>query len=192
MGRPKLALPLGNRTVLERVIAALRAAKVDRIVVILGPHVAGLAESVRMAGASVALLSEATPDMRATVEAGLRHIEKTFQPNARDSWLLCPADHAMLDATIIRHLCDELDKRPDCSIALPVFEGKRGHPTIISWRHAERIRSFPKEIGMNLYLRQFASETLELTVSSADVLLDLNTPEDYDKLSRRFASLLGE
>jgi molybdenum cofactor cytidylyltransferase len=192
MGRPKLALPLGNRTVLGRVIDSLRAANVDRIVVVLGPHVATLADSARMAGASVALLSEATPDMRATVDAGLQHIETTFQPNENDAWLLCPADYALLDAAMIRQLWDELHKRPDCSIALPIFEGKRGHPTIISWKHAERIRNFPKEKGLNLYLRQFAGETFELRVSSVEVLLDLDTPEDYDKLRRRFAGLLGE
>jgi molybdenum cofactor cytidylyltransferase len=192
MGRPKLALPLGNRTVLERVIDALRDARVDQIVVVLGPHVAELAEPARSAGADAMVLDQPTPDMRATIEAGLAHIEATHRPSHADAWLLCPADHPTLDAVIVRRLWEEFRKRPSSSIAVPTFEGKRGHPTIISWRHVEGIRNFAKDKGLNVYLRPFASETLEVPVDSADVLADLDTPEDYEKLRRRFAGLLGE
>src|SRR5262249_26069528 len=38
--------------------------------------------------------------------------------------------------------------------------------------------------GLNVYLRQHAAETLELPVDSADVLCDLDTPEDYERLRR--------
>ncbi len=192
MGRPKLALLLGNRTVLERVIDALREAKVDQIVVVLAPHVAELAEPARSAGANVVILPEATPDMRATIEAGLAHIAATFHPNCDDAWLLCPADHPVLDAKVVMQMWDEYRMQPECSIGVPVFNGKRGHPTIISWRHAEQIHAFHRGFGLNKYLRQFAAETLELPIDSADVLIDLDTPEDYEKLRTRFAGLLGE
>src|SRR5437879_4363300 len=46
MGRPKLALPLGGRSVLERVVDALRGAGVD-VLVVLGPHVADLAAAAQ-------------------------------------------------------------------------------------------------------------------------------------------------
>jgi molybdenum cofactor cytidylyltransferase len=192
MGRPKLALPLGNRTVLERVIDALRDAKVDQIVVVLGPHIAELAASARSAGANVVVLPEPTPDMRATIEAGLQHIATIFGPTRDDAWLLCPADHPVLDANVVIKMWDEYRARPECSIAVPTFNGRRGHPTIISWRHAEQIHAFPREFGLNKYLRQFAAETLELPVNSSDVLIDLDTPEDYEWLCVRFAGLLGE
>lgn len=192
MGRPKLALPLGNRTVLERVIDALRDAKVDQIVVVLGPHVAELAESARSAGANALILDQPTPDMRTTIEAGLDHIEAALRPSHADAWLLCPADHPTLDAGIIRNLWDELQKAPECSIATPTFKGKRGHPTIISWSHVAGIRDFAKEKGLNLYLREFERETLEMLCDSAEVLIDLDTPADYERLQRRFAGLLRE
>ena len=46
MGRPKLALPLGERTILEQVVAALRQAEVEHILVIVGPHVRGGGKNV--------------------------------------------------------------------------------------------------------------------------------------------------
>ena len=52
MGRPKLALPLGGRTVLERVIETVRSAKIEDILVVLGPDVADLKDLAERAGAS--------------------------------------------------------------------------------------------------------------------------------------------
>ena len=81
-GRPKLTLPLGNRTVLEHVVAALQAGGRRRVLVVVGPRETALAELAGAAGAMVFVLAEETADMRATVEAGLRWEEK-FAPVPR-------------------------------------------------------------------------------------------------------------
>src|SRR5207244_5407504 len=103
MGRPKLALPLGGRTVLECIIDALKQAEAE-VLVILGPHVAELAAPARSAGAIVLELPQATPHMRATVEAGLAHLEAQFHPDPAEPWLLSPADHPTLDPDLVRSL----------------------------------------------------------------------------------------
>jgi len=186
MGTPKLALPLGARTVLERVIDALNAADA-RTLVVLSPHVADLAKLARDAGANVLLLPESTADMRATVEAGLAHLHGQLNPEPNDIWLLVPADHPTLDSELIRNLQSEFEARPDCSITVPTFAGRRGHPALIRWRHWPAIRTFPRDRGLNAYLRQFPNETLELSVDSPDILIDLDTPDEYERLRRRFA-----
>lgn len=99
MGRPKLSLPLGGRTVLERIVAALRQGGVDAVLAVVGPHDPGLAALAEAAGACVLRLPEATADMRATVERGLRLLEERFHPRPDDAWLLAPADHPALTRT---------------------------------------------------------------------------------------------
>src|SRR5918994_1608295 len=93
MGQPKLSLRLGGRTVIECVVSALRAGGVQHVVVVIGPHVGDLAAPATLAGADVCLLPEPTPDMRSTVEYGLRWLEQTHAPGPDDFWLLAPADH---------------------------------------------------------------------------------------------------
>jgi molybdenum cofactor cytidylyltransferase len=182
MGRPKLALPLGDRTVLDHVIAALRQVPVEHILVVIGPHVSELAPLAKAAGAEVLLLTSATADMRATVEQGLRYMEERWAPQPEDAWLLVPADHPTLDAGVVRQLLHALTTHPEHSIAVPTFEGRRGHPALIAWRHVARMRTLPAGQGLNVYLRQETTATEEVPVETATVLMDLDTPEDYEHL----------
>lgn len=184
MGRPKLALPLAGRTVLEHVVTVLRAGGVERVVVVLGPHVADLAPVATACGAEVVLLPEPTADMRATVEHGLAHLEATRPP---DAWFLVPADHPTLAKEIIRDLLTARMRQPSQSVFVPVWQGRRGHPTLIDWSHTAGIRAHPAGEGLNRYLRLHAAATLEVPAPTSAVVDDLDTPEDYARLLRRMA-----
>jgi molybdenum cofactor cytidylyltransferase len=186
MGRPKLALPLGQRTVLEHVMAALKTAGLEQVLVVVGPQGRTLAELAGAAGAEVLALAEDTPDMRATVEAGLRWIEDRFAPRAEDDWLLAPADHPTLDAAVVRRVLETRAEHPEASVIVPLFRGRRGHPTLIGWQHVAGIRSLPAGAGLNVYLRQQAAHTLAVAVETPSVLCDLDTPEDYERLLRQW------
>jgi molybdenum cofactor cytidylyltransferase len=185
MGRPKLSLPLGSGTVLDHVLAALREAGVEHTLVVIAPHVAQLGEIATAAGAGVLQLAAETPDMRATVEHGLRRLEEQFHPLPGDGWLLVPADHPTLHAEVVRRLSESRQLHPQRSIFVPVFEGRRGHPTLFAWEHAAGIFAHPAGEGLNTYVRARAAQVLEVPVSDPDILCDLDTPEDYERLRQR-------
>ena len=180
MGAPKLALEVAGRSVIEHVAEALRAAGASPVLVVLAPHVAFLGEPAARAGAEVLQLPEATPDMRATVEAGLGWLEERYHPAGSDAWLLAPADHPALDAGVVRRLIEEKQRRPDRSIFVPTWRGRRGHPALVGWGHVAGLRALPAGEGLNVYLR--AQEVCELPVESAGVVEDLDTPEDFARL----------
>ena len=184
MGRPKLALPLGGRSVLEHVIGALRRAGVEHVLVVVGPHVPELAPLAEAAGAEAVSLAGETADMRATVEHGLRWLEEHRRPGAADGWLLVPADHPTLDAAPVRALLQARAASPGRSIFIPTFEGRRGHPALIGWAHVPAMLALPAGQGFNVYLRQRAAETLEVPMSSDGTVQDLDTPEDYERIRR--------
>jgi molybdenum cofactor cytidylyltransferase len=188
MGRPKLLLPLGGRTVLEQVLACLKAAGVERTLVVIGPHVPELIPLARASGAEVLALADETPDMRATVEQGLTWLEQRFHPGDADDWLLLPADHPTLHPTLVRQVLAARAALPAGRIIIPTYQGRRGHPTLISWQHVVSIRALPSGEGLNAYLRRQAGVTVELAVESAEVLLDLDTPEDYERMRGRHCS----
>jgi molybdenum cofactor cytidylyltransferase len=187
MGRPKLALPVAGKTVLEHVVTTLLGAGVNPVLVVLGPHVADLSDAARAAGASVLLLPWPTPDMRATIERGLLWLDETLGPGDEDDWLLSPGDHPTMEAAVVRSLIAARVANPRASIFVPTYEGRRGHPTLVRWRHVAGLRAHPAGEGLNTYFRSRADETMECPVSSESVVEDLDTPEDYERLLSRIS-----
>ena len=179
MGRAKLALPLGDSTVLEHALAAVRAAGVADILVVVGPDGGELARLARAACAFVLQLPEDTPDMRATTMHGLAWLEKQFHPADEDGWLLLPADHPTLHADVIRAI---LAAAGNHAIVVPAYKGRRGHPTWLRWSHVAAIRAQPAELGLNAFIRSQGAGTFELAWPSEEILRDLDTPEDYERL----------
>jgi molybdenum cofactor cytidylyltransferase len=180
MGQPKLAMPLGGSTVIERIVSTLRAGGVERVLVVVGPHVSEVERFAESAGAQVLSLKEATPDMRTTVERGLDRLEERYRPALDECWFLAPADHPAFGANVVSELL-AATTGPH-SIIVPTHAGRRGHPALLRWRHAAGIRALPADVGINSYLRSHADETLELPVADPGILANLDTPEDYERI----------
>jgi molybdenum cofactor cytidylyltransferase len=184
MGRAKLLLHLGESTVLEHVVSAVRTAGVAEIVVVVAPDAQEMMQVAAAAGAHVVQLAEDTPDMRTTVQHGLAWIETHFQPNAEDGWLLLPADHPTVRPEVVRALLTAAGER---MIVVPTHQGRRGHPTWLSWSHVAALSALPEGQGLNAFIRAHADQTRELAWPDAEILRDLDTPEDYQALLAAFA-----
>lgn len=187
MGRPKLLLPLDGQTVIRRLLNVLGHESIAARFVVMRRDDDDLANEVRNSQAKIVQPAVDPPDMRQSIEFGLREVECTMQPTADDGWLLVPADHPMLDSTILRSLIDYWSQNPD-RIVVPEYGGRRGHPTIFPWRLAEAVKQLPENAGLNLLLKAHAGSVAEVPVESPTVLTDLDTPEDYELLLRTFSS----
>jgi molybdenum cofactor cytidylyltransferase len=181
MGRPKLTLPLGDRTVIEHVVTALREGGVDHVLVVVGPQMPELGSLASAVSAEVLVLDQVTADMRETVERGLAWLESRYRPAPDDLWLLAPADCPTLTPAVVRRL---LEAKPLIQIAVPVHDGRRGHPTRFAWRHAAGIRALPADWGINGFVRA-QRDVIELPVDDPEVLADLDTQGDYERVMHR-------
>jgi CTP:molybdopterin cytidylyltransferase MocA len=63
-----------------------------------------------------------------------------------------------------------------------VFEGKRGHPLLIKERLLPEILHMPLTASLHELLERHPENTLEVPVSDSDVTVDIDTPEDYQRL----------
>ena len=182
MGRPKLLLPLGENTVLEQVLAAVRSAGVEDILVVVAPAADELARLAAAAGAHVLRLAEDTPDMRATCLHGLAWIEDRFHPQDSDGWLLLPADHPTVKPDVVRAVLTAAQERTEQTMVVPSHQGRRGHPTWLRWSHVAAIRALAAGEGLNAFIRAHRDETRELPWPTDEILRDLDTPDDYQAL----------
>jgi molybdenum cofactor cytidylyltransferase len=184
MGRPKLLLPVGQVTVIELVLAALRSAGVRDILVVVAPDADALAGLAGSAGAHVLRLAKDTPDMRTTCLYGLAWIGEHFQPRDDDDWLLLPADHPTVRPEVASALIAASKENIDKTIFVPTFADRRGHPTLLRWSHVAALRLLPPGQGLNAFVRERGAETCEIDWPNDEILRDLDTPEDYLRLVR--------
>jgi molybdenum cofactor cytidylyltransferase len=184
MGMPKLTLPFAGRTVLEHVVSTLHNGGAKHVVVVTAPHTRELHSLAEAAGAEVLALPDNTPDMRTTIEHGLRHLDQRRLPQPDDAFFLAPADHPAFSAEVVRRLRQAYRVSHARSMVIPVHAGHRGHPSLIAWRHFPKIQAMPSDCGINAYLRQNPDEILEVETDDIGVLLNLDHPNDYVVLQR--------
>jgi molybdenum cofactor cytidylyltransferase len=188
MGRPKLTLGLGGESVIQRVVRALEQGGAETVLVVAPPidqpGAVVLANHARAEGAEVVHLPLPTPDMRATVEAGLDAIiDHALAP---DVVLLTPGDVPGLTAELVAQVARAASRHPG-KLVVPTHDGHRGHPLALPWSLARGIASLPPGTGVNALLDQHAADRVDLpvAVAAAQAFADMDTPDDYRRWTGR-------
>jgi CTP:molybdopterin cytidylyltransferase MocA len=183
--------------VIEAVLDAWCASRVEHVAVVLHPNDRELAEICRGRMQDVVVLPAGTPDMKATVLAALAHLEAKYRPAADDPWLLAPADMPTLGAGVIDRVLEayadgraresETADRPGAgSIVAAARGGVRGHPIAMPWHYRMRVQRLPAGEGINALL---ATETIRLIECDEPAVLDdMDTLDEYQRLARREGS----
>jgi molybdenum cofactor cytidylyltransferase len=182
MGRPKLILRVGGRTVIARVVSALRDGGASPVVVVSPPADAPGATALRSEaeaeGAEVIVPGERPADMRTSVERALAHLGQGDLLTS--TVLLAPADSPGLTSVTVARVVQAVNERPD-SIVVPIVNGRRGHPVALPWKVAQRIPTLPDGVGVNALLALCAKAIFEVEVDDPGAVSDLDTPEDYER-----------
>jgi molybdenum cofactor cytidylyltransferase len=176
MGTHKLLLPFGNSTVIASVFDAFfESAAVDAIWVVVRAGEAGIRTA--LVGRPVHLVENPDPqaDMLSSVRCGVRAL-----PPEAETILVSPGDQPSLSAQTVRELV-ALFRHKRATILVPVYQGQRGHPLVLTARFRQEILTSYDGVGLRGLLQAHASEVLEWSASDPAVLQDIDTPEDYHR-----------
>ncbi|NLC59134.1 MAG: nucleotidyltransferase family protein [Armatimonadetes bacterium] len=181
MGQPKQLLPFDGRTVLACVVDAALEAAVGRVVVVLGHQ----AEAIGASLGRRPVLPVVNPDYRAgmlsSVQAGVRAARPLLPDEGRAGFLFCLGDQPRLRADTVRRVVQAFSESAR-SIVVPVYGGRRGHPALYEATYAPEILALPPEVGLRALPRRHPENVVELPLDAPEILDELNTPEDYQRL----------
>ncbi len=187
MGTSKLLLPWQGTTVIEQLIGTLTRQDITTVVIVIRSDDHALREAVSRTSAVAVVPDQEPPEMRDSIEIGLRAIRQRFAPSEDDGWLLIPADHPLIEPNVLDGLLTRWS-HGDCEVLLPTIGSRRGHPTLLRWSLASRIEQLPRDVGVNTLLRSEPNLVTEWPTSRESVLADLDTPEDYVFWQQKLAS----
>ncbi len=163
-------LPVGGTTAIRRIIITLQQAGVDPIVVITGLDGEQLEKHVARMGV-ICLRNEeyGQTDMFYSVGMGLRYIEGLC-----DRVLILPLKNPLFLADTIERLL-QCDGQAVC----PVYQGRRGHPVLISGELIPRILEYDGPGGLRGALRQEEIRALveEIPVDDQGIIVPIEEEE---------------
>ena len=182
MGSNKLTLPLGSGTVVGRVVATALAA-CDRIIVVIGLQGQGTKTTVEQTARSLDAEGRLEvvegvpydPGMFISVQAGLRRVM------GADVVLIFPGDIPLtLPETAIA--VRDAVSTDLADVAVPSCGGRQGHPVAISTRCVPELLAMSERSTLRQFMTVHASTTKLVPVDDRGMLLDIDTPDEYDRV----------
>ena len=76
-------------------------------------------------------------------------------------------------------------KKRNGGIVYPCYDGRRGHPPLISAACIPAILSEYPPGGLRSLLAQYEGDALNMECDDPGVLMDIDSPEDYEKILTR-------
>lgn len=177
MGQFKPLLPFGNSTIVEICLDTIEAAGVERTVVVVGHRAEELRAKLAGRDVTFAVNPDPASEMSSSIAIGIHALDPSVT-----AFFLALADQPAIPASIYSLLLQER-VRSRARIVLPEFEGHRGHPVLIDLSLRDELVHLDPDQGLRGFLDQFAAEVLRVPVDCPYVRVDVDTPEDYRKLT---------
>jgi molybdenum cofactor cytidylyltransferase len=180
MGADKLSLPFGEGTVLDAALRPfLELPGIDEVIVV----VRGPSPPVFKPGQAKVLINrEADEGMGSSLRVGVGGADA-----GAEAYVLALGDMPELGANLI---AQELAawRSSGKGILVPVFEGRRGHPVVISGKYREALLASSGDVGARQLVAENEWDTVLFEVSDPALVTDVDTHEGYQALTARRGS----
>ncbi len=173
MGKLKPLLKFNDKTFLEQIISILKVSDVDRITIVLGAKADMIKNSVDLSGTNIVINKDYQKGQLSSLIAAI-----VDTPQETDAILVCLVDNPFITKEVINKIIAKF-RQTNNPIVVPVFNRKRGHPTLFSRTLFSELVNAPKDQGARYILHSNAEKVLELETSESTILRGIDTPEDY-------------
>lgn len=183
MRTPKPLLDWGGETLIEYQVHQLRRGGCDEVIAVLGHAARRIRPIAERAGATAVVNTEYAQGRASSLRTGAFAI-----PAGASEIVVLNIDQPR-PANIIRRLL-ESHLSTGALITLPTYEGKRGHPAFLRGSLGPELKRVDESTkGLREIIHRRAKDVSELAFDTDIVLLDINTPEDYDAARKIFAEV---
>ena len=174
--RPKLLMPFGGGTVLERTLDNLLTSKVGEVIVVLGPRAGVIKQVIADRQVKVVVNPDYHLGMSTSLITGLNLVDDRAQ-----RIMIALADQPLIYGETYDRLI-EASLSCDKGIIIPVYQGRRGNPVIFSTKYKQELIKLKGDVGGRQIVKQYPDDIFEVAVHSESINLDIDTMYDYLRL----------
>jgi molybdenum cofactor cytidylyltransferase len=184
MGQPKMLLPWKDSTVIDQLLRTVSKSPITDFVVVTGFH----AEEIQKIALKNHFRSVFNPDfgngsMLISLQTGLNELM-----GENEAFFLILGDQPFLRAQLLQEMV-EFYSQGSQSIIIPSFNMKRGHPWLIDMKLKNEILELKEPHTLRDFLLTHEKSINYCVVKDANILEDMDTPEDYKRLYSTYGSI---
>lgn len=178
MGSQKLLMPFGEGSIIETVVDHVLNSKVDEVVVVLGADHEKVRQILGDRPVKFCHNTEHEKGMFSSVICGLRSI-----PAEVGTVLIYLGDQPGIPPHVTNAVIEAYNEEL-FGIVIPVHLHKRGHPLLVDLKYRREIEKLDLEQGLRALRHHFPQDVLEVEVDEPGILVDIDTPEDYNNATK--------
>lgn len=176
MGRTKALLHYRGKTFIEKLIDDYRTVGCHPIIVILGKDADQVNTLLEGSDLEVQINPHPENGLLSSLQIGL----KSLPANCAGAFF-SPVDHPAVRIETLQMMLKEWGRRGEKAVR-PRFRGRGGHPALLGRGWIEEVPTLPLSSSVRTLLHQRSSDIIEFPVSDPGILIDVDTPEDYQRL----------
>lgn len=180
MKKFKPLMKIGEKSIIEHTVDQMINAGVEQIVVVLGYRGSEIEQKLNSSKTRENRLQFVynsefeTTHMLDSIKIGLEKL------NFCNWFFITPGDMPAISTTTYEFLMKSADNYSGKAI-FPLLSGQRKHPPLISWKCKNDISSFIGN-GLRELWKLYETDILEIAVEDKGCSLDVDFPEDYQKV----------
>jgi molybdenum cofactor cytidylyltransferase len=180
MKENKLLLRLDGETLVEHVVKAAKESSVDEVIVVLGYEAAKIKERLAKAGCKFVINENYMKGQSESVKVGLSTLS-----DSAEAVMILPADVALIDPKSINRVLEEYRGSKN-TIVIASYQQQSGHPILLDRVIFPEISNIDERTqGLKAVINRHRAEIKYVEVGTENVLIDIDTREEFDKHLRR-------
>lgn len=177
MDYPKPYLVYNNTTFIAKIISEYEKIGCSKVIVVINKdfYVSTWTNYLKTLSGKAEFLVNHFPKLERfySVKLGIEAVQKNC-----DYCFIQNIDNPFVDQELLTTL---IENRNENGFTLPVYQGKGGHPVLVSKKIIEYINE-RESIDLNLKNVLHLFDRREVKVNREDILFNINTPEDYNRI----------
>lgn len=172
LGQSKQLAPIGGRPALAYTLDALRASRVDRIVLVLGHDADTIAAALDLTDITIVRNDAYAEGQSTSVRTGVKSLGDDVA-----AALMVVGDQPLLAPTVVDAIVRAYEQTGGPFI-VPVYAGEWGNPVLLARATWPLLDNLKGDTGARPILRKHIDMVLEVPVPGS-LPDDIDTPEDY-------------
>lgn len=183
MKENKLLLNLDGQTLIEHVVNTAARSSADDVIVVLGYEAEKIKEKLAKPDCKLILNENYLKGQSESVKVGLAATSRDAE-----AVMFLPADVALIDVESINKVVDEY-RRSRNRIVIASHKHQSGHPILLDRTLFPEVSGIGEDtLGLKAVINRHRAQVKYVEVGTENVLVDIDTEEEFNKYFRRPAS----